>query len=134
MHNSNIINYSKNNYSKIVSEDTYKRNKFGFIDEDIKQISFLGFDNSISINGRDIYKIIAITILVIGFISGIIAGFVFPNMIYHSNGIPKPFYEESFNIKLMFIIWVSSSLISTFIFGIYSVCYRLDIISNQNKE
>lgn len=69
------------------------------------------------------YLFYATIILFIGFIMGIVLG----------NNIPimSTYEEPSFNTGLMFVCWFSFGILSIFIFGIRSICYRLDLLIDK---
>lgn len=74
------------------------------------------------------YLWIAITILILGFIGGIILGDTFKitttTYTYLDN-------EEEFNSALMLYSWIGTLLFDLFIFAIYSICYRLDLLIDK---
>lgn len=76
----------------------------------------------------DIYKIIAFLTLIIGFILGIILGNTFL--------INTEEEYDVFNTLLMFKTWCISFYLSIFVYGLYSICTRLDtlIIENPNHK
>lgn len=76
----------------------------------------------------ELYVLTAALVLVVGFIAGIAFGASFPRMV---NG---EYDYNSFNSLLMFEIWGTSILISVFVFGIYSVAKRLDVLVKVNPE
>ncbi len=78
------------------------------------------------------YKICAIIILIVGLILGIVFGCVFSET---SEVIYDEVSEvESFNTMLMFSTWLSAFVLFVFIFGIYSVCSRLDVIVHNTYK
>ena len=72
------------------------------------------------------YFYIAIIILILGFIGGIVLGgtYTVSKSSYFSS-------EEEFNGVLMLYCWVSTLLFDLFIFAIYSVCHRLDLLIDK---
>lgn len=83
------------------------------------------------------YLYIAISILMLGFISGIVCGAVFPvqKLVYESSiSISYNEYENSFNGLLMLYIWIGTALFDIFVFGINSICYRLDLLIDKKEK
>lgn len=79
----------------------------------------------------NVYKVIAIIILFLGFIGGIVLGDTNRTIeLVYELSISSKYneYEEVFNIGLMVSAWISTALLSLFIFAIYSICHRLDLI------
>ena len=79
-----------------------------------------------------IYLYIAILILLIGFIVGIICGSVFATCndvsLYSISSTCK---DSSFNVLLMFVIWFSCGILSVFVFAVYSICTRLNVLIDK---
>ena len=93
-----------------------------------------------------IYKVIAIVLLILGFIGGIVLGDIYSIPLSQDGELSwKNLYSseptEKFNSTLMLGVWFSSFILSIFIFGVYSICNRLEMIiknttikhSNKNK-
>lgn len=82
----------------------------------------------------EVYFYIAIIILVLGFIGGIVLGNVYKKteLIYESS-ISAIYneYESTFNEGLMIYSWTATVLFDLFVFAIYSICYRLDLIIDK---
>ena len=76
----------------------------------------------------ELFVLAAVLILIVGFIAGISFGNTIPRM------IGEEYDYSSFNTLLMFEIWGSSVLISIFVFGIYSIAKRLDVLIKINPE
>ena len=89
-------------------------------------------NNSLIINERTKntkkYKIIAITILILGFVIGINAGNTYKIC---SDYTLSYCTEEVFNGDLMLYCWIGTILFDLFIFGIHSICYRLDLLIDK---
>ena len=84
-----------------------------------------------------IYFGIAITIIVLGFIGGIIIGNTYTNRtLTYESSIDEKYneYEEEFNAELMLECWVGTTILSIFIFGIGSTNYRLNLLIDNKKE
>ena len=77
-----------------------------------------------------VYVVIAILILLVGFIMGIALGNAFPNEIEDGYGG----LTSTFNYSLMLEVWGSSLIISVFVFAIYSICSRLDVLIKENPN
>lgn len=80
------------------------------------------------------YFRVAIIILVLGFIGGIGLGDKYKKteLIYESS-ISAEYneYETTFNGELMIYSWTGTALFDLFVFAIYSICYRLDLIIDK---
>ena len=61
----------------------------------------------LTISSSSFFEKIAIGIFILGFIAGIIAGALFPNII-QSGSVLYPEFEESFNSALMIYYWIGS--------------------------
>ena len=75
--------------------------------------------------------------MIAGFIGGIILGNLFKitTLTYESSIDPKyNEYEKIFNSTLMFCSWISTALLSVFIFAINSICYKLDLIIDKKTK
>ena len=80
-----------------------------------------------------IYKVIAIVLLILGFFGGIVLGDIYSIPLSQDGELSwKNLYPsestEKFNSTLMLGTWLSSFVLSVFIFSIYSICSRLEII------
>lgn len=70
----------------------------------------------LTISSSSFFKKIAVRIFTVGFIAGIIVGFVFPKITQTGSGLSLKF-EETFNWALMIYYWIGSFLSgSTFVF------------------
>lgn len=76
-----------------------------------------------------IYKRIAILILIFGFIGGICAGNAYAICSDYSTGC----IEKEFNGDIMIYCWIGTILFDIFVFGIHSICYRLDLLIDKIK-
>lgn len=88
-------------------------------------------------NNTQWYFNIAIIILLVGFVGGIISGNVFEQKILIYESLADPEYNEyrtNFNWVIMLVTWISVTIFSIFIFGIGSVCHRLDLLINKTKK
>ena len=72
-------------------------------------------------NHTDVYFCIAIIILVIGIIAGMIIG------------AASMSDNEVSGILLMIYIWSLTGLLDIFIFAIYSICHRLDLLIDKKN-
>ena len=89
------------------------------------------------INFSNAYKVVAIIILIAGFIGGIVCGNIFKVMTltYESSvSVEYNEYEAVFNGALMLYVWIGTFLFDLFVLGIYSICKRLDLIANRLKD
>lgn len=83
----------------------------------------------------NLYLVIAIIILILGFIGGIVLGDTYKSIDLSSITSDYDDYKESFNTALMIYSWTATVLFDLFIFAIHSICYRLDLlIDNKNKK
>ena len=86
-------------------------------------------------NNNNIYLVIAIVILILGFIGGIVIGNVYKivELVYESSVSPiYNEYESTFNGALMLYCWIGTILFDIFIFAVHSICYRLDLIIDNS--
>ena len=76
----------------------------------------------------EIYLVIAIIILILGFIGGIVLGNQYK--VLEKQHVFGSYYEmkEAFNVGLMIYCWIGTMLFDIFVFGIYSICHRLDLL------
>ena len=74
------------------------------------------------------YSYIGIIILIIGFIEGIVMGNIGKTTV-----IVDSETKEYFNTTLMFFFWNISLFISLILFGLSSICYRLDLIVDKKS-
>lgn len=85
----------------------------------------------------NLYLYIAILVLFAGFIVGLTSGEVFKTKVLtYESPISSKYntYEESFNTGLMFYIWIATAIFDTFVFGIYSICHRLDLLIDKKTR
>lgn len=99
------------------------------VKEDItdEYINESNFDiNERHVNTR-LYKRIAIILLFLGFVGGIIVG--------KEYGVCSDYLsnctEKEFNGELMLYCWGGTILFNIFVFGIHSICYRLDLLIDK---
>ena len=81
----------------------------------------------------NIYLYIAFLILIIGFIVGIVCGKTFAtcndtSSYFSSSTTCK---DSNFNTILMFAVWICSGIQSVFVFAVYSICNRLNILIDK---
>ena len=83
----------------------------------------------------NIYFGIAITIIILGFIGGIILGNTNLKVTSEYNEYSEDYdYDSEFNTELMLECWVGTAILSVFIFGIGSTNYRLNLIIDKKQE
>lgn len=90
------------------------------------------------------YKYLTIAILLIGFILGIVFGYVFSieNIIQSEFSWQEDEIEKEFNAIAMLITWISTLAACIIPLSIYSICTRLEMIidntypkkNNKNKH
>ncbi|MEG0994946.1 MAG: hypothetical protein RSE91_03155 [Bacilli bacterium] len=78
----------------------------------------------------NLYQIVAMLIVIIGFISGIFIGNLFPACA-SSSSIFAVCQETEFNLSLMLVMWGSSFLLATFLYGLGAIIKLLEIIANK---
>lgn len=78
------------------------------------------------------YFYAGIVLLIIGLILGIILGVVYPATIKTDSILENS--KKVFNFMLMFECWGTCLLLSTIPFGLNSICHRLDLIIDNNKN
>lgn len=84
----------------------------------------------------DIFKYIAIAIAIIGFIAGIVCGYVFSVNEIRDVGkyISRYEVEESFNVALMVITWIGTAAFSFGTWIVYCILYSMDNILMELKR
>ena len=80
-------------------------------------------------NGK-IFKIIGVIVAIIGFVSGIAGGFLFPAVNVDYSKYLGFLTKTHFNFVFMFACWVSTAFLCIFIFGIAYILECLGIIHN----
>ena len=71
------------------------------------------------------YLYFAIIVLILGVIGGIVLGSIYKLRTGYL------FTKEEFNVGLMLYCWLATLLFDLFIFAIYSVCHRLDLLIDK---
>lgn len=82
------------------------------------------------------YYYIAIIIIFAGFIVGLILGEVYKvKVLTYESSISAKYneYEEYYNAGIMFYTWLATAAFDIFIFGIYSICHRLDLLIDKKN-
>ena len=88
-----------------------------------------------------IFKIIGVVVAIIGFVSGIAGGFLFPAVDMNYSKYLGLLTKTYFNFVFMFTCWVSTAFLCIFIFGIAYIIEYLEMINiklykleNENKS
>lgn len=76
---------------------------------------------------------IGITIIIIGFIGGVILGFSGSTQSTWNTVTEEYDYNTVFNITLMIYTWIGCLISSTFFFAVGSILYRLNLIIDGKK-
>lgn len=74
------------------------------------------------IENNNVYKKIAIALLVIGFLSGIVLGGLYADD------------KNDFQISLAIVIWLITLFTALPMFAVHSICYRLDLLINKKEK
>lgn len=80
-----------------------------------------------------VYFALATTILLIGFVLGIILGAVNKDVKLTTTEDYSYDSEEVFNAGLMATTWAYTSVICTILYSVGSICYRLNIIIDKKQ-
>lgn len=81
-------------------------------------------------NHTKAYLWMAIIISYLGFVVGIILG----NALKITIGEFSAYREEIFNYGAMIYCWCATLVFDFFIFAVYSICYRLDLLIDKKEN